>query len=326
MKSNYLIPQYRTDTFKAYRTAHHPLHPPPYESDPRQIYHSLWPLPALSPCPVGGLPSKEQEENEAAYRQLLVQGVLAILLPTEDLENDCLTTLVGQILSEMILGNGVGTKASEPWLLWESITKLAEVIQEQLPKSKARDRAERLNSDLIASRPLELTGGRMKQWRVGKSIQRTFWLVLQYAFVAFSALQFLLISMVTSPSLPSRIAPNAKFTGLSISIQGHTEPSAHANPEVLSDGGRIVTKRPIISMKIWSCVGCLLDLNARMPWLSATISMVQWGALTGPGELGNTDGMIDKYVLRLSILKPFKHFSSSPSAHYYITPHWIHVT
>jgi hypothetical protein len=31
-----------------------------------------------------------------------------------------------------------------------------------------------------------------------------------------------------------------------------------------------------------------------MPWLSATISLLQWGAITGPGEVGNTDGMVDK--------------------------------
>ena len=68
----------------------------------------------------------EQKENEAAYRQLLVHGVLAVLLPTEDLENSCLTALVGQIFSEMIIGNGIGGKASEPWLLWEGITKTAE--------------------------------------------------------------------------------------------------------------------------------------------------------------------------------------------------------
>jgi len=47
-------------------------------------------------------------------------------------------------------------------------------------------------------------------------------------------------------------------------------------------------------MKIWSCASSLLDLDVRMPWLCATISMLQWGALTGPGELGNIDGRVDK--------------------------------
>jgi hypothetical protein len=111
----------------AYRTAHQPLNPPPFQTDPREIYHSICPFPALSPVPRAGseLVIQQQKENEAAYRQLLVQGVLAILLPTEDLENDCLTAIVGQVFSEMIIGGAIGGKASEPWLLWEGITKVA---------------------------------------------------------------------------------------------------------------------------------------------------------------------------------------------------------
>jgi hypothetical protein len=54
------------------------------------------------------------------------------------------------------------------------------------------------------------------------------------------------------------------------------------------------SKRPIIKMKLWSCVSSLFDLDFRMPWLYGTISMLQWGALAGPGKLGNTDGMLDK--------------------------------
>jgi hypothetical protein len=54
----------------------------------------------------------------------------------------------------------------------------------------------------------------------------------------------------------------------------------------------------VLSMKIWACASNLLDLDCRMPWLSATLSMLQWFALQGPGELGYTDGTIDKYVFQ----------------------------
>jgi hypothetical protein len=47
-------------------------------------------------------------------------------------------------------------------------------------------------------------------------------------------------------------------------------------------------------MKIWTCASSLLDLDARMPWLRATLSLLQWFALQGPGELGATDRIIDK--------------------------------
>src|SRR5216117_635801 len=87
------------DIVAAYRASHYPLHPPPLASDPRETYHSLHPHPALSPVPISLSPdaATEQQKNEAAYRRLLVQGVLAVLLPTEDLENGCLRTLVREI-------------------------------------------------------------------------------------------------------------------------------------------------------------------------------------------------------------------------------------
>ena len=237
---------------------------------------------------------QEQQENEAAYRQLLVQGVLALLLPTEDLENDCLTTLVGQIFSEMILGAGIGGKASEPWLLWEGITKIAEVIQTKLPKSKAPVLVDRSNSiDSNPTIPLDISGQTTKGWRVGRSIQKSFWLVLQYIFLAFTAIRFFIITIATSSSLPSRIAPTMKVIGSAYS-KDHMEPPKYSNTNTMSNDRSRPFKQPILKMKIWSCASSLLDLDVRMPWLSATISMLQWGAITGPGEVGNIDGMIDK--------------------------------
>lgn len=280
--------------FQAHKAAHQKLHPTPFESDPRQIYHSLCPFPALSPVPdeKNKVDVESQKGNEAAYRQLLVQGVLAVLLPTEDLENDCLTSLVGQIFSEMILGGGIGGKASEPWLLWEGITKIAEAVQAKLPKSKAQVRLDKSDSDATASKPLDIIGRGTKTWRVGRSIQKSFWVVLQSVFLAFTAVRFMIITMATSSSLPPRIAPMRKITG-SVVSKDDLEPPKDTNIRtILVD--RLPLKQPILNMKIWSCVSCLLDLEFRMPWLSATISMLQWGVINGPGEFGNTDGMIDK--------------------------------
>jgi hypothetical protein len=214
-----------------------------------------------------------------------------VLLPTEDLENDCLTSLVGQIFSEMILGGAVGGKASEPWLLWEGITNITKVIQSKLPKSKAQVRLDRSNSELL-SVPLDVTG-RAKGWRIGRSLQKTFWLVLQYAFLLFTAIRFLIITVATSSSLPSRIPPVMKITGSAYSMDNIESPK-YLDTKSMHQHQSEPLKQPILKMKIWSCVSTLLDLDARMPWLSATISMLQWGAITGPGELGNTDGMIDK--------------------------------
>ncbi|KAI6783838.1 uncharacterized protein J7T54_001714 [Emericellopsis cladophorae] len=126
----------------AYRTAHTPMSPGPIEARPRQVYHSLCPLPFMEPVPQHNEPEStvaEQEQNESAYRQLLVQGVLTVLLPTEDLENPCLTSLVGQIFSELIIGNIVAKKAAQPWMLWEAICIVARIVQERKKGSTAQD-------------------------------------------------------------------------------------------------------------------------------------------------------------------------------------------
>lgn len=273
---------------KVYRTSHCLLHPEPILVNPRELYHSLWPFAPLSPVPLDGDPDtiKGQSNNEAAYRQLIVHGVLAVLLPTEDLENDCLTSLVGQIFSEMILGNGIGGKACEPWLLWEGIMKIAEVIQARLPKSKAQVRVDRSNSEITRPNLLDIQASGMKTSGFSKSMQKTFWLVLQYLFMAFAAIRVVAIAIATSSSLPSRIPPTKQPINLTLPNEDSEPPMNSIRAQPL--------KRPIVTMKLWSCVSTLLDTDTRMPWLSATLSLLQWGAITGPGRIGDTDGMIDK--------------------------------
>ncbi|KAH8815831.1 PXA domain-containing protein [Xylogone sp. PMI_703] len=311
------IPELLEVHVRAYRISHHQYHPPPLESNARQIYHSLNPLPALSPVPDDNDDDssmlQEQAENEAAYRQLLVQGVLAVLLPTEDLENECLNSLVRQILSEMILGGGIGGKAAEPWLLWEAITKIAEIIHAQMPKAKAEVRAERSKSLSIQDARSTVEGHNNvaatteKNW----SFQKTFWLILQYLFVVFTAIRFVVVTVANSSSLPSRTPLTQR--GDAVSVSSSTSQSGPAKATVVrgttSDGREPPLKVPIVKMKIWTCLSSLLLLDARMPWLSATISLVQWGALMGPGKVANTDGMIDRYVTIRGVESIHTHFS-----------------
>ncbi|KAK5048842.1 hypothetical protein LTR16_010999, partial [Cryomyces antarcticus] len=106
------IPDAITAHVHAYGVSRQSLHPGRFTSDPRLTYHTLRPHPALSPNPVETDPATvlEQQQNEAAWRRLLVEGILAVLLPTEDLENGCLRTLVTEVLSEMVIGNGIAGK------------------------------------------------------------------------------------------------------------------------------------------------------------------------------------------------------------------------
>lgn len=275
-----------------YRSANDPIHPVPISSHPRQIYHSLWPYQPLSPVPVEQDPSSiaEQLDNEAAYRQLLVQGVLSILLPTEDLENDCLTSLVGQVISEMILGSGIGGKACEPWLLWEGITKVTEVIQARLPKSEVQVQSDKSTS-ATGETLVNITGGNTDVAGLGRRVLNSLWPILQYLFVAIATIRFIVITIAMSSSLPSRLHPVTKLTG---SPPRDPQSDASVTPENLFLPSHKKSRQPIIKMRLWPCISNLLDVHVRTPWLGATLSMLQWGALTGPGGIGNTDGMLDR--------------------------------
>ncbi|KAI5793929.1 PXA domain-containing protein [Peziza echinospora] len=78
-----------------------------------ESFHNLQPHPALGSSP----------ESEKLYLKVLASGLLAVLLPPEDLQSNCERTLIREILSGMVFGNVVD-KLSEPWMLYEIITKL----------------------------------------------------------------------------------------------------------------------------------------------------------------------------------------------------------
>ncbi|CAO2653130.1 Nn.00g025410.m01.CDS01 [Neocucurbitaria sp. VM-36] len=275
-------------------------------SDHRLVYHMLHPHPALSPVPTDLVPSTfvEQRESESAWRQLLVQGVLAVLLPTEDLENGCLRSLVAEIFAEMILGNGIGGKACEGWLLWEGITRIAEVLQTDGSKEKdsqsehvspegSLTRLERFG--LLPSpideqaRPLKpLMASEQRHRTTPTSISGLFWAVIQYAFLACTAVRAVILNLVTSSALPSRYV---------ISEQSPIEaPTQSQLPQADAPSSRRPSgmKRPLVSMKLWSCASRLAELDIRMPWLLGFISMLHRGALVGPGRVGETDGVLDR--------------------------------
>ncbi len=244
----------------------------------------------------------EQENNEGAYRQLLVQGALAVLLPTEDLENACLRTLVADIFGEMLLGNGIGGKGSQSWLLWEGITKMAEYVKR---RTRGKERVDVNESTkgrlehfgLLSTTPVGETtsssGGTSVY--IGRAISEIVWRVVYFAFVALTTMRFMVVALVTSSSLPPRsptINPSSRKSSYSEKDQ---PPSDHSKMSSLPPQQRpLPPKQPILRMKSWSCISHLLELDARMPWLSGFLSFLQWIAISGPGKVGDTDGTLDK--------------------------------
>lgn len=251
----------------AYRIAHDPVVHHPLQANPREIYHSLCPLPALSPVPrlADTLGVAEQSDNEAAYRQLLVHGVLAVLLPTEDLENDCLTSLVGQIFSELIIANAVANKLSEPWLIYEVIIIASRTILQKRTAGQAGASGDAANQ------------GSPRDRRAALSIHALFWTVLQWCFLAIAFLRAVFAVVLASRAVPFRASRSAgkQYDGVDA-----------------DNGGPV--KMPVLGFRCWAAISNLIELDGRMPWLRGTLSLLQWIAMTGPGRIASVDGRLDR--------------------------------
>jgi hypothetical protein len=256
-------------------------------TNPHTIYHQLNPHPAMSPVPdpSQALTVKEQEENEAAYRQLLVQGALAVLLPTDELKSACVRTIVADVIAEKILGSIVGGKASEGRFIWNGIIKTVEMIN-------ARQGAEATGEDPEAERKSQLEkfgllseGG---QSRTGDGpshrsmSSKVFWQILRYGYLMFSASRFMISGLIAASSRP----PRASSTP--VAAKGLDSPpiTKTMQPRNMS--------RPVLEFKIFPLISVLLNLPLRMPWLSGCASLFQHQLIHGPLKVGATDGLIDQ--------------------------------
>lgn len=192
--------------------------------------------------------------------------MLSILLPTEELQNPCETALVSQILSELIIGNLLINKASQPWLLYESICTVSRVLRE-----RRTGQTQRVVSG--ASEPTEDMNE--SYW----SIKRVLFAMLHFGIVIMSGIRLLVETAVWSSKLPSRL----------VSIT--TSKSHDQEP----------TKIAVLDFKLWTCIGNLVQMSSRMPWLGGFLSLLQYQAVHGPGRIAGLDSRLDRYVLDFSL-------------------------
>ncbi|KAJ4391494.1 hypothetical protein N0V93_005111 [Gnomoniopsis smithogilvyi] len=263
---------------QAYRASRQPIVQPPIEVDANVIYHSMCPLPYLSPIPKPEEPvtALEQAENEVAYRQLLVQGVLAVLLPTEDLENTCLTSLVGQILSELIVGGVVVKKASEPWMIWTGLTILADVMNRRKDEARGLD-SRRKRSNSRSTR--------------GVSIPGLLWSLVHYIFAFITMTRIIISTVARSRSLPPR-----DQVLLAKNDASHYEDGFGPTGTSPEHSPQSASRTPILAFGIWTTISNLLETDRRMPWLLGSLSMIQWLAIAGPGAVAGFNGLVDRLL------------------------------
>ena len=278
----------------AYRVSHQTVNITCLPTDSRVVYHDLNPHPALSPVPLSGIPTTidEQLHNEADYRQLLVQGALAVLLPTEDLENACLRTLVADVIAESILGNAIGGKVSDGWFIWSGISKLVEVVKAKVHptatgeaiKQDTRGRLEKFGL-LSGKEEKTQTGKRQRAHR--SSISSWFWMGLQYIYLTAMTIRFVVVGFFHAHSQPLRSSATSKPTASPATSP--MENILHADLSARRD-----RCRPLLGFRIFPLLSTLLDLPSRSPWLAGSLALVQHHLIQGPFRVAATDGVLDQ--------------------------------
>ncbi|KAJ5678914.1 hypothetical protein N7462_007158 [Penicillium macrosclerotiorum] len=266
----------------SYRLAKQQSHLSGLPTSHRALYHELNPHPGLSPVPDRADPDtiSAQTDNEAVYRQLLAGSTLAVLLPTEDLENSSLRILVRDVLSDLILGREVAGRICEGWFLWESITKATTAALRHKTSEDSNsasdtsvNRLERFG--LLSEKDDSASSPKRAQSRTTAWI----WNVLQGIYLGYVALRFIATGLFRVASNPG---PGPGYShGAGVSFPA-------ATPGPLSKGGTSHHHLPMVLQ--------LLGISHRMPWLSGLLALVQHQVLAGPGRLGDTGGVLDRFL------------------------------
>lgn len=241
------------------------------------------PHPAFSPVPEPCEPRTiaEQDENESIYRQLLVHGMLAVLLPTEDLENACVRTLVGDILGDLLMGKEISRRACEGWFIWDALSELLGAL---VDTDRENDETQGSQQGRLAKFGLLST----KEEQAGhvspkprSTVSAWIWSFLHAAYLTYVALRFTAIGLF-------RTASNPKPSRLT-----STRPMSSGN-ETPKSANSVTANRPVLNYRLYSMMSQLLDLPRRMPWLTGMLALVQYMVVAGPRGIGGKGSVLDR--------------------------------
>lgn len=204
-----------------------------------------------------------------------------MLLPTEDLENVCLRTLVCDIIADLILGNEVSARMCEGRFLWEIATKMIETRQKKAPevdKETDQGQEDQLKKfGLLSNMEEPKAHLRNSQSQVLSLI----WSLLNAIYLAYVGFCFVAMGLVRVTSTPSasRSTPSC--------------PPSHGK-ESPGLSGDVTGKRAVLNYRLYGMISQVLDVPRRMPWLTGMLALIQYIILAGPGRLGDTDNAVDR--------------------------------
>jgi ElaB/YqjD/DUF883 family membrane-anchored ribosome-binding protein len=205
--------------------------------------------------------------------------MLAVLLPTEDLENACLRTLVGDLLADRLMGDEVSQTICEGWFLWDTLSKLLDAVGEHMDSETEAVRGsqqERLDESHSTNKEQNDHASSKPQ----SSVSAWFSSFLHAAYLIYVALFSMAIGLFRVASRPSPSRPTAG-------------PTSQKN-EAPKSAGNVTGKRAVLDYRLYSMVSQLLDVPRRKPWLAGTLALMQHMIVAGPGRIGDMDSVLDR--------------------------------
>jgi hypothetical protein len=261
-------------------------------SDIGKFYTLFRPHPALLPLPDpwDHVTLVSQSSNDAAYRQMLTEGIVVLLLPTEDLHNPCLRSIVTEVISDMMLGSLVSSRFCDGIFLYDTIKKMCVVSHTRKPWAIDHTVKPRL-ADRLAQYGL-LDGDK----QVGQQqfdFLATYSMLMEYLLLVFHFFCACIDTAIWIARLPRR-ASIAQEAHDSLNIASEPSGSVYAHQMRTGNTSNDDHRSPVLALRLWTTLATIVSMPERMPWLTGMTSLLQHLLLCGPGRMGRADSYMDR--------------------------------
>ncbi|TKA68590.1 hypothetical protein B0A55_08380 [Friedmanniomyces simplex] len=240
------------------------------------VYQTLRPHKALSPLPIDETSALSQHNNEVDWSQLLVDSVLPLALPPDDLVNPCLNVVVAEIFSEMIVRNAIVGRVCQPWLLWEGCTKALYALKPKPPSEAVSSPLSKLEQfGLLSSAEAVRHETSRQRPPVIQTVISASWAILRYIVLTWTLMRIFLLALMQASALPTRSRRVKRAPDSPDKLEGVV-------------AGAVNAPRPVIGMRIWLMSAQIHDrlLNPALlpPILQVIRSVVFPDNVLGPAR------------------------------------------
>ncbi|RMD44442.1 hypothetical protein DV735_g691, partial [Chaetothyriales sp. CBS 134920] len=274
------VPALLEKHINAYRTATRPQATLAHRPGPRQIYHSLNPHPALDPDQT----PEQQARTAAAYRQLLVQGVLACLLPTEEVQNTSVRILVTDIVADLILRQAVDDKLSDPCFIYNLISVAVRSASsgrsDSAVQEDGRSRLEKFGLLSVQDESDSSSRTHTSSHRgLQSGVSSRFWSALHFVYVSLVVVRFIVLGLLHARQRPGTAPLN----------------SGRAKRGHQTSHDQVIIHR-VLDYRLFSTLSTLLKMPSRMPWLLGFLAFCRHLLSASSTRPGAFSSLLDRFA------------------------------